>query len=158
KAFPDKIQGQKGDGSYRRLTLEGKILQVSGPTLAEASTPFDIEQLRGKVVVVYYWASWNGQAVSDFSKLKNILRDNKEVELLGVNLDAKIEDAKDFLAKNTVPGTQLYQPGGLESKLGIQYGINVLPSILLAGKDGKCFNKAGQISTLEDDIKKHLKK
>jgi thioredoxin 1 len=42
--------------------------------------------------------------------------------------------------------------------LANQYGIMVLPSLFVVGKDGKCLNKAAQIGTLDDEIKKQLKK
>lgn len=157
KTFPDKPQGKKGAGAGQRLDLEGKPMQVVGPLLSDPSTAYDMDQLRGKIVVVYYYASWNGQAPGDFGKLKTLLDANKsDVALLCVNLDASAEEARAFLKSNPGPGTHLFQPGGLESKLATQYGVMVLPSIFLVGKDGKCLNKAGQIGTLEDEIKKHL--
>jgi thioredoxin-like negative regulator of GroEL len=75
-----------------------------------------MDDLRGKTVVVYYWASWNGQCVGDFAKLKVILEANKDVALVTVNLDTTAEEAKAFLARSPVVGTHLYQPGGLDSR------------------------------------------
>jgi hypothetical protein len=158
-AFPDKPQGPKGKGAALRLDLEGKVFRLAGPTLADVNTPYDIDQMRGKVVIVYYWASWNGQAAGDFAKLKGILEGNRRsVDLLCVNLDSTDKEAKDFLSKNPAPGTHLYQAGGLDGKLATQYGVMVLPSVFVVGKDGKCLSKGAQISTLEEDIKKLLKK
>ncbi|MFM7148809.1 MAG: hypothetical protein ACKO23_03105, partial [Gemmataceae bacterium] len=51
---------------------------------------------------------------------------------------------------------QLHMPGGLESKLATQYGVMVLPSTFLVGKDGKCISKSVQVGSLEDEIKKQL--
>lgn len=157
RTFADKPQAGKAAGAARRLDLEGNAMPLAGPTLADPNTTYDIEQLRGKVVIVYYWASWNGQAASDLAKLKTLVSANsKDVEMVAINLDATPEEAKEFLTKNPAPGVQLYQQGGLESKLATQYGVMVLPSIFLVAKDGKCFSKASQVNTLEDEIKKHL--
>jgi hypothetical protein len=159
EAFPDKSQGAKGQGAKTRLDLDGKVFRLAGPTLADSSTPYDIDQMRGKVVIVYYWASWNGQAASDFAKLKTILDANaKGVDLLCVNLDSSAKEAKDFLSKNPAPGVHLYQAGGLEGKLATQYGVLVLPSLFIVGKDGKCLSRSAQISTIDEEIKKHVKK
>jgi hypothetical protein len=73
-----------------------------------------------------------------------------------VNLDTSADEAKAFLAKNAAPPTHLHQPGGLESKLAIQYGITVLPSVFVLDKDGKCVNKSAQVGSLEEDVKKAL--
>jgi thiol-disulfide isomerase/thioredoxin len=159
KSFPSKPQAAKGEGAARRLSLEGQIMNLAAPTLSDGNTPFDIDQLKGKVVVVYYWASWNSQASSDFAKLKGLVdRYEGQVAILGVNVDSSAAEGKAFAEKNAAPGVHLHTPGGLDGKLASQYGIMVLPSVFVVGKDGKVLNKAGQISTLDDDLKKVLKK
>jgi hypothetical protein len=158
-SYKDKPQSAKAAGAALRLDLEGKTMALSGPLLSDANKTIDIEQFKGKVVVVYYWAGWNNQAASDFTKLKNALEANKgNVELLSINLDSSADEAKAFLAKNPALGTHLYQPGGLESKLATQYGVMVLPSVFLVGKDGKCLSKSAQVNNVEDEIKKYLEK
>lgn len=156
--FADRPQGAKAAGAVRRLDLKGQTMRLAGPTLADGNTPYDIDQLRGKVVVVYYWASWNGQAASDFGKLKALAQANKDVAIVTVNLDTTAEEAKAFVAKHSPVGTHLYQKGGLDGPLATQYGVMVLPSVFIVGADGKCANRAGQIGTLEDEVKKVVKK
>jgi hypothetical protein len=159
KEFASKPQAAKAAGANRRLGLEGKPFRLAGPLLNDHGTPFDIDQMRGKVVVVYYWASWNGQAASDFAKLKSVAdASGKAVGVLCVNLDNSAAEAKAFLQKNPAPGVHLYQPGGLDGKLATYYGVQVLPSLFIVGKDGKCVSKNAQVSTVEDDVKKVLKK
>jgi hypothetical protein len=159
KDFADKPQAQKAAGAVRRLELEGQPLRIAGPLLNNPNVAFDIEEFKGKIVVVYYWASWNTQSVGDFTKLKALLDANKAagVELLAVNLDAKPDEAKSYVERQTPPGTHLYQNGGLEGKLATDYGIMVLPQVFLIAKDGKVVNRNGQISALDEEIKKLLK-
>jgi hypothetical protein len=145
----------KAQGALRRLDLEGKPLVLAGQTLGGGS--FDVAQLRGKVVVVYYWASWNQQCSSDFEKLRNLLRNQagKGVELVCVNLDSSPPEGGDV--RNT-PAVHLYHPGGLETNpLATQYGIMVLPNLFLVDKDGKVVSRTVQINNLEDEVKKLLK-
>jgi hypothetical protein len=157
--FPDKPQAPKAQGAARRLDMEGKPFHLAAPLLNNAATPFDISQMKGKVVIVYYWASWNGQAASDFARLKSIVTANgRAVDLLSVNLDTTVEEARRFLGKNPVPGTHVYQPGGLDSRLATDYGVMMLPSVFVVGKDGKCVSRNAQISSVEDEVKKQLKK
>ncbi len=155
--FPDRPQAAKGEGAARRLGLEGEVMTLAGPTLNNPNLPFNIRQLTGKVVLVYYWASWNGQAANDFNKLKSVLESHKgAVELVGVNLDNNAEEARAFLSQHPAPGVQLHTPGGLESQLANQYGVMVLPSLFVVGKDGKCLSKSAQVGTVEEEIKKAL--
>jgi thiol-disulfide isomerase/thioredoxin len=149
--------GDKAEGALRRLDLEGKPLSLAAATLDGQS--FNIASLRGKVVIVYYWASWNQQCVGDFARLKVLMASNanKGVELVCVNLDNAPPVAGSPLDAHTLPGTQLLQPGGLESPLAVQYGIMVLPNMFLVGKDGNVASRNAQIATLEDELKRVLK-
>ncbi len=157
--FADKPQAAKAKGAVERLGLEGQTLNLTGAMLADTNTTFDINQLRGKVVLVYYWASWNSQCAGDFARLKAILDSQgaKGLELVCVNLDNKMDEARNFLKTAGSPGTQLYQSGGLDGKPATDYGIMVLPQLFLVGKDGKVVNRNAQIANVEDDIKKLLK-
>jgi thiol-disulfide isomerase/thioredoxin len=156
--FGDKPQAKKAEGSIRRLKLEGQSLNLSGPMLSDPNIAFDVDQKRGKVMIVYYWASWNDHCTSDFAKLKGMLDKNAgKLELVCVNLDGTIEEARKYLNSSPAPGTHLHQDGGLESKMATDYGIQVLPTIFLVGKDGKVVSRNGQIANLEDEIKKLVK-
>jgi len=145
--------------SLRRLELEGKPLELAGTLLGGGA--FDIVQLRGKMVVVYYWASWNrDRCVADFASLK-LLSDNyaaKGLALVCVNLDTKPEDAASFLQQSPAPGLHVFQAGGLDGPLATQYGVMVLPNLFLVDKDGKVVSRTvQQVSSLEEEIKKVLK-
>jgi hypothetical protein len=159
KNFPDKPHALKANGAIARLDLEGKPLQLTGPRLDDPATVFDVANHAGKIVVVYYWASWNSQTVGDFAKLKLMLNEHsgKGVELVCVNLDNSAAEAKAFLQRSPAPGIHLHQQGGLESKLATQYGVMVLPNIFLVGKDGKVVSTKVQVGTVEEEVKKLVK-
>jgi hypothetical protein len=154
KDFARHPMAKKAQGCLDRLTLEGRDFVLSGPMLG-TGTPFNVNSLKGKFVVVYYWASWNDSAATDFKKFKLALAgiENK-VEIVGVNLDNKAEDAIAFVQNGKIAGNHLYQPGGLESPFATQYGVTVLPNTFLVGPDGKVISRAVAISTLDDELKK----
>jgi hypothetical protein len=158
KNFADAPQGRKAAGCIARLSLEGQPIHLSGPMLSDANTAYNVDQAQGKAVVVYYWASWNSQSASDFAKLKTLSdAQGKNVEVVCVNLDNTPKEATDFLAHNPAVGVQLYQSGGLDSKLATDYGIEVLPNLFLVGKDGKVVSRNVQINNLDDEVKKLMK-
>ena len=124
--------------------LTARSFQLAGPTLDGSNA--DISQFRGKVVVVYYWASWNQQCLGDFAKIKLLLSTYgaKGVELVCVNLDSAATEAQEFLRRSPTPGVHLHQPGGLESPLATQYGIVVLPNMFLVDREGKVVSRTVQ--------------
>jgi peroxiredoxin len=157
KDFSDKPAAAKAQGAIRRLESEGKPFELSAPTMDGGT--FDISQMKGKTVAVYYWASWNGQCIGDFAKLKLLLDTygKQGLELVCVSLDASKDDAATFVKRSQVPGTQLYKEGGMDSALAAQYGIWVLPNLFLVDKDGKVLSRTVQVGTLEEELKKRLK-
>jgi hypothetical protein len=159
KSFADHPLAAKASGALRRLDLEGKPLELAGTLLNGG--PFDMVQLRGKLVVVYYWASWNQQrCVADFALLKQLMDTYapKGLALVCVNLDNTAEEAAAFLQRSPAPGLHVFQPGGLDSPLATQYGVMVLPNLFLVDKDGKVLSRTvQQVGSLEDEVKKVLK-
>ena len=157
KNFPKHALTKKASGCLERPGLEGKEFELASQTIG-AGNAFDIKSLRGKPVVVYYWASWNGAAPGDFKKVAAALDTQAgKVELVCVNLDNAVGDAVKFLQAGKIAGTHLFEAGGLESRLATQYGITVLPNMFLLGADGKVVSRSVQASTLEEELKKVVK-
>lgn len=160
--FPNHPLAAKAKGAVERLGLVGQELKLSGPML-QSRNPFDIARLRGKVVVVYYWASYCQSCIGDFARLNQIKSTygSKGLELVLVNLDDREEDALKFLQKNTISATHLFQTpsnnnSGLQSPFALQYGIMGLPNLFLVGRDGKVLNRTLQVNDLEDALRRAL--
>jgi thiol-disulfide isomerase/thioredoxin len=155
---PAHPHAAKAAGAAKRLDAEGQPLEVAGPALGTGQ-PFTAGSLAGKAVVVYYWASWSSSLPDDARKLKALLREyeGKGLAVVSVCLDGDPKAAAAAVAAHQIPGTVLHAPGGPDgSPLANQYGIVVVPHILVAGKDGKVVNRSAQAATVEDDVKKLL--
>jgi peroxiredoxin len=148
----------KAQGALHRLEVEGQALELSGTQFD--GSPFHLADLRGKVVVVYYWGGWSKErCVGDFATLKMLLDTYAgKLAVVCVNLDNTVDEAKAFLQRVPSPGIQLFQAGGLDSPLAAQYGIMFLPHLFLVDKDGKVISRTlQQVSSLDDELKKRLK-
>jgi thiol-disulfide isomerase/thioredoxin len=158
KNFEKNPMAPKAQGAIRRLGMDGQDFELASLTLG-AKKEFDVKTLKGKIVIAYYWASWNTQCVADFAKLKATMAayGSKGVELVSINLDNADAEAIKFLQVTPVPGIHLHQPGGLESPPAVHYGVMVLPNTVLVGADGKVINRNSQVATLDDELKKLVK-
>src|SRR5207244_3416536 len=140
-------------GAERRLKLTGNPL-VLGGTLLNGNTEFDVSQLKGRMTIVYYWASHCTSCAADFVRLRQALASQKDVELVCVNVDAKAADAAAFLQQNPMQAYHIAQAtrdaNGLRGALANYYGINVLPTLFLLGRDGRVITAKLQITDLEE--------
>jgi hypothetical protein len=156
KNYAGHHHAARAAGIIKRLECEGKPLELTGTNLATGQ-PFNATALNGKAVVVFYWASWSDTLAADVKKLKDLAATYgpKGLEIVAVALDEDAKTAADAINKNAIPGTHLHAAGGLDrSPLATSYGILVAPHLLVVGKDGKIVKKAGEMATLEDDVKK----
>ncbi len=46
----------------------------------------------------------------------------------------------------------------MDSKYAVDYGVMMLPTLFLVGKDGKVVSRTLQVGNLEEDLKKQLMK
>jgi hypothetical protein len=142
----------KAQGALRRLDLEGKFVFLDLPLLTSApGTPpetLDIAKLRGKLVVIYFWASWDLKYKADFATLQSLLDrfGSQGLEVLCVNMDAKIDDARRSVQSGPAPGTQVYQEGGLEGTIATRYGLMALPTMLVLDRTGKVMQHNGEVT------------
>ena len=155
--YPKSPLSAKGRGALKRLNSEGQVFELTSKQLGTGA-PFNLANLRGQIVVVYYWASWNSQCGKDLFTLTKLAKDFEgpnRVQIVTVNVDNDPAAATAFLQKNPAVGVHLFQePSGLDGALAAQYGVNVLPQLFLIGKDGKVVSHTVQVSSLEDEIKR----
>ncbi len=94
-----------------------------------------LADLKGKVVMVNFWASWCGPCRQEMPLLEKMYKDYKDAgfELLGVNIDAEVEDRDDFLADTPISFPVLDDSANLASEA---FDVEAMPSSFFIDKDG----------------------
>ncbi len=126
------------------LTTEPK--DIATPFLARPAPPFTLtlfdgkvlrlEDLRGKVVFLNFWASWCPPCRAEARTLEAAWQKHRDqgVVFLGVNLQDKEEAAREFLAEFDVT-----YPNGMDrgARIAVDYGVWGLPETFFIDRDGR---------------------
>ncbi|TLU57643.1 MAG: TlpA family protein disulfide reductase [Chlorobium sp.] len=111
----------------------------------------------GSVVYLDFWASWCGPCRQSFPWM-NAMQEkyrSQGLQVIGVNLDAKNEDAKKFLSQNQAKFTVAFDTKGLTPK---SYGVKGMPTSYLVGRDGKIISQhLGFKEADREDLEKQIK-
>jgi len=155
--FSQSPAAKKAAGASRRLDSVGRVLTFKGPDLAGRAV--DLTRYRGRVVLIQYWATWCEPCKTDMTTLKALvgLYGQQGFSVIGINLDQDREDAVSFLKKEQLPWANIYEPGGLESRLSTELGVLTLPTMLLLDQQGKVVNRSIHASQVEAELKSRLK-
>lgn len=140
--YPEALPGKKAAGAIRRLDAVGNSIAVKGKT-ADGQV-VDTTQLRGKTVLIAFWATSVPAARKDLPEIAKIYEKvkNKGFEVVSICLDSDANALADFLKQNPLPWPTVFEPGGLEGRLGTEFGIIVLPTMILVDADGKVISRS----------------
>jgi thiol-disulfide isomerase/thioredoxin len=145
--FPQLEAAKKAAGARMRLRSVGQVVEIKGTTLDNKAT--SLSNYRGKTVLLHFWDSGNSQCKEDLEELAKLqVKYARDFTLLGVSLDFKKENAMAVVRDLGINWPQLYEPGGLDSRLANEFGIVNVPTMILIGKDGKVINRQIYVAEL----------
>ncbi|MBW3600001.1 MAG: redoxin domain-containing protein [Planctomycetes bacterium] len=155
---PTGPRAKKAAGALKRLDSVGKTLAFRG-TMLDGRT-LDLSSLRGKWVVLHYWATWCEPCKEDMKTLKEMQAKHasKGLTLVGVNLDSQRADAAAFLRTNSYPWYHIWEEGGLDGRPANELGVLTLPTMLLIDDQGKVVRRNLHVSELAGELEKGMKK
>ncbi len=101
-------------------------------------TAFKIENYRGKVIVLDFWASWCKPCISDAKFIRKIKEElkNENVVFLSISLDEKEADWKKAIEKWQIVGIHKRLKDGFKDPVSKAYGIMGVPSYFIIDARG----------------------
>src|SRR5215207_2305132 len=102
---------------------------------SRAGDNVSLAQLKGKVVMLNFWASWCGPCRQEMPLLEQMHKRYSALgfTLVGVNVDANSKDAEDWLSKTPVSFPVLFDR---ESKVSKMYDVSAMPSTVFIDRQG----------------------
>ena len=117
----------------------GRPLVIAGVTAQ--GKPFTTASLKGKVVIVDFWATWCGPCRQALPELIEYYKQNKDkgLEVVGVSCDSRKPDLLGFLQENPdVTWPNLFGPSGANGwhALAAKFQINSVPTMYVIDREG----------------------
>jgi len=157
------LSPQVKQGKYGKLAEE-KIVTLKGITIGYPAINFaqpdvngksvSLNSLKGKVVLVDFWASWcgpcraeNPAVVAAYQKYKD-----KGFDVLGVSLDQNKDKWLQAIQKDGLTWTHVSDLKGWQNEAAKKYSVTSIPFNVLIDKDGKVLAKGLRGPALEEKL------
>jgi thiol-disulfide isomerase/thioredoxin len=142
KAHPDEVS-LAGIDEYLAQLESGQAVKegASPPPIHVKSLSGEdvvLEDLKGKVVLLDFWATWCPPCKKALPSLKRLHAElhEKGLEIVGIDgLEKDEDELKAFLSREQVAWPQIV--GKTAKVLTRAYGVEALPRTILIGRDGK---------------------
>jgi len=116
--------------------------------------PIHLAELRGRPVIVNFWASWCIPCIEEFPLLRDAAARHADdgLVVVGIVYQDRTQAARDFMARNGATWAGAVDP---EGRVAEAYGILAPPETFFIGRDGRVAARVlGQFSstTLDDKV------
>jgi|KBSMisStaDraftv2_1062788.scaffolds.fasta_scaffold97386_2 peroxiredoxin len=114
-----------------------------------------LSELRGKVVLIDFWASWCGPCRRNNPRLVKLYKKyhSRGLEIYGISLDENTDNWKKAVHQDRMDWIQVIDDKGWDASSANIYGVDMIPSSFLIDKSGtiQFINLEG--SDLEQSVK-----
>jgi S1-C subfamily serine protease/peroxiredoxin len=137
----------------RKVEMVGRPLALAGTTLEEKS--YDLEQLKGKYVLVNFWAGWSQQAPEEAAILRR-LQDayhEKGLTFVSISADSDKRVLKRFVTQNDIKWPQIFiEDDQARRAFFEQYNVGNIPAYYLVDPQGAVTRVVLETSSIEQIV------
>ena len=118
-------------------------------TVQDSDRSISLNQFRGKVVVLNFWASWCPPCVDELPSLMQLQTpmQDKGVVVVGIDIQDRDEAARTFLAEFGHSFPNAPDPAG---RIAVDYGVYGVPETFFIDRNGRVRFK--QVGALTDEL------
>lgn len=140
----------KATAELKSKPLDLKFTAVDGREV-------DLSKMRGKVVLIDFWATWCGPCVAE---LPNVLKAYEELhpkgfEIVGISLDSDKGKLEAFVKDKGMEWPQFFDGKGWKNEIATTYDIHSIPAMWLVDQKGMVVDTAAR-GGLADKVAKLL--
>jgi thiol-disulfide isomerase/thioredoxin len=121
----------------------------------DGKTVVSLEKLRGKIVVVDFWATWCGPCMAEADHMVALNKEwgPKGLQMVGISLDANKQEMLQVAKQSGFDWPHYFDGQVWNNKIGQEWGVNSIPRTFLIGPDGKVL-WTGHAGAIDGPLKK----
>jgi len=133
-----------GESPQARLDIEAPAFSLPIIAGGEPGSRIRLEDLRGKTVVLDFWASWCAPCRQQARVLERFAKENPDVVVLGIATSEPRSASTAYARKHDHGYMSAYD----DSNVANVYGARSLPTVVVIGPDGRV--RAHRLGTAGD--------
>jgi thiol-disulfide isomerase/thioredoxin len=147
---------RNAEAQLKRDSLIGNELKLS--FTAFDGTKVDLKDLRGKIVLIDFWATWCVPCMRELPGLRNLYAKYKDkgVSVIGISLDGDKKALSKFLTSKGLPWPTYFDGKGFENQFAQRYAVRGIPQLWVINKQGKLVSTDWDVKKTEQELPKLL--
>lgn len=119
----------------------------------------DLSELRGKVVLIDFWASWCPDCIREMPAVRQTYQKYKDkgFAVIGISLDKDAQALANYVARKLIPWPQYFDGKGWDNDFAAKYGVHAIPEMWLINQRGEVASTDISVEKLEQRIEELLR-